>query len=124
VTVSGKRRRIVFRTINTGRILMNVTLAPEFERLVNEKLQAGEYRSAADVLNAAMELFKEREEDRAVLRGVVAGEALPIDGRFDARLATLLEEAEEGGEATGMTAQDWDDIEREALAILRSGKTA
>ena len=103
---------------------MKVTLAPEFERLVNEKLQAGEYRSADDVLNAAMELFKEREEDRAVLLGVNAGEALPIDGRFDARLEMLLEEAERTGEPTEMTAQDWDDIEREGLAILRSRKAA
>ena len=103
---------------------MNVMLAPEFERLLNEKLQAGEYRSADEVLNAAMELFKEREEDRAVLRGVNAGEALPMDGRFDARLEMLLEEGEQSGEATEMTAKDWDDIEREALAILRSKKTA
>ena len=103
---------------------MNVMLAPEFERLLNEKLQAGEYRSADEVLNAAMELFKEREEDRAVLRGVNAGEALPMDGRFDARLEMLLEEGEQSGEPTEMTAQDWDDIEREALAILRSRKTA
>jgi putative addiction module CopG family antidote len=103
---------------------MNVMLAPEFERLLNEKLQAGEYRSADDVLNAAMELFKEREEDRAVLRGVNAGEALPVDGRFDTRLEMLLEEGEQSGEPTEMTAQDWDDIEREALAILRSKKTA
>ena len=103
---------------------MNVTLAPEFERFLEEKLQAGEYRSANDVLNAAMELFKEREEDRAVLRGVNAGESLPVDGRFDARLEMLLEEAEQSGEPTEMTAQDWDDIEREALAILRSKKTA
>jgi putative addiction module CopG family antidote len=97
---------------------MNVMLAPEFERLLNEKLQAGEYRSADEVLNAAMELFKEREEDRAVLRGVNAGEALPMDGRIDARLEMLLEEAEHSGEPTEMTAADWDDIEREALAIL------
>jgi putative addiction module CopG family antidote len=103
---------------------MNVMLAPEFERLLNEKLQAGEYRSADDVLNAAMELFKEREEDRAVLRGVNAGEALPLDGRFDTRLEMLLEEGEHSGEPTEMTAQDWDDIERETLAILRSRKTA
>jgi putative addiction module CopG family antidote len=103
---------------------MNVMLAPEFERLLNEKLQAGEYRSADEVLNAAMELFKEREEDRAVLRGVNAGEALPMDGRFDARLEMLLEEGEQSGEPTEMTAKDWDDIEREALAILRSKKTA
>ena len=99
-------------------------LAPEFERLLNEKLQAGEYRSADEVLNAAMELFKEREEDRSVLREVNAGEALPMDGRFDARLEMLLEEGEQSGEPTEMTAQDWDDIEREALAILRSKKTA
>ena len=103
---------------------MNVMLAPEFERLLNEKLQAGEYRSADEVLNAAMELFKEREEDRSVLREVNAGEALPMDGRFDARLEMLLEEGEQSGEPTEMTAQDWDDIEREALAILRSKKTA
>ena len=53
-----------------------------------------------------------------------AGEALPMDGLFDARLEMLLEEAERSGEATEMTAQDWDDIEREVLAILRSRKTA
>ena len=103
---------------------MNVTLAPEFERLLNEKLQAGEYRSADDVLNAAMDLFREREEDRAVLRGVNTCEALPVDGRFDARLEMLLEEAGQMGEPTEMTAQDWDDIEREGLAVLRSRKTA
>src|ERR1035437_5958640 len=103
---------------------MNVTLAPEFESLLKEKLQAGEYRSADDVLNAAMELFKEREEDRTVLRGVNAGEPLPIDERLGARLEMLLEEAEQSGEPTEMTAEDWDDIEQEALAILRSGKTA
>ena len=103
---------------------MNVTLAPEFERLLKEKLQAGEYRSADDVLNAAKELFKEREEDRAVLRRVNAGEALPINGRFDDRLEMLLEEAGQSGEPTEMTAQDWDDIEREGLAILKSRKTA
>lgn len=103
---------------------MNVSLAPEFENLLKEKLRAGEYRSADEVLNAAMELFKKREEDRAAVRGDYAGEALPIDGRFDARLEMLLEEAEESGEPTEMTAQDWDDIEREGLAILKSRKTA
>jgi hypothetical protein len=58
-----------------------------------------------------------------MLRGDNSGEALPMDGRFDARLEVLLEEAERSGEPTEMTARDWDDIEREALAILRSRKT-
>jgi hypothetical protein len=35
-------------------------------------------------------------------------------------LEMLLAEAEQGGDPTEMTAQDWDDIEREGLAILRS----
>jgi hypothetical protein len=48
------------------------------------------------------------------------GEALPMDGGFDARLEMLLEEAERSGEPTEMTAQDWDDIEWETLAILGS----
>ena len=56
-----------------------------------------------------------------MLRGVNAGEALPMDGRYDARLEMLLEE---GGEPTEMTTADWDNIEREALANLRSKKTA
>jgi hypothetical protein len=55
-----------------------------------------------------------------MVRGDNAGEALPMDGLFDARLEVLLEEAERSGEPTEMTAQDWDDIEREALAILGS----
>ena len=59
-----------------------------------------------------------------MLRGDNAGEALPMDGRFDARLEMLLEEAEQSGEPTEMTAGDWDDIEREGLAILKSRKTA
>jgi putative addiction module CopG family antidote len=103
---------------------MNVTLAPQFARLLNDKLEAGEYRSADDVLNAAMALFKEREEDRVAVRSVNTGAALPVNDRFCARLEMLLEEAVQSGEPTEMTVQDWDDIEREGLAILKSEKTA
>jgi len=99
---------------------MNVTLSPEFEKLVNEKIQTGEYRSADEVLNTAMRLLKERDEDRAVLQRVNMGEPLPLDERFQARLEMLLEEAEDGGPPTEMTDQDWDDIEREGMARLRS----
>jgi len=102
---------------------MNVTLPPEFESLVKEKIQAGEYRSADEVLNTAMRLFKEHEEDRAVIHRVNAGEALPVDGRFNSRLEMLLDEAG-SDELTEMTPQDWDDIEREGLAILDSRKRA
>ena len=102
---------------------MNVTLAPEFEELLNEKLQSGEYGSANEVIHAAMALFKERENDFAIIRRVNSGEALPFDNRFDARLAMLLEEAGQSGEPTEMTGKDWNEIEREAMLILQSRKS-
>jgi len=103
---------------------MNVTLDPKYEFLVRQKLQSGEYRSAEEVVNAGLQLLAERDEDRRVLLQVNAGEPLPVDERFDTRLEMLLQEAEDGGEATEMTQQDWDDIRREGLAIIRSRKPA
>jgi putative addiction module CopG family antidote len=101
---------------------MNVTLAPDLERLLNDKLESGEYRSADEVINAAMRLFRDREEDQAVLQRMNAGDPLPIDEQFPTRLEALLEEAEDSGEPTEMTSEDWDDIERDAMEVLNSGK--
>jgi putative addiction module CopG family antidote len=101
---------------------MDVTLSPEFEKLVHEKLEAGEYQSADEVLNAAMQLFKEREEDRAVLRQTNLGEPLPADERFASRLEMLLSEAEESGPPVEMTEQDWGDVRRAGLARINRQK--
>ncbi len=101
---------------------MNITLSPEFERLVNEKLKAGEYRSADEVVNAALRLFKERDEDRAVIARVNLGEPLPAD-RFDTRLEMLLTEAEESGEAVDLTELDWEDIRRSSTARVKNRKS-
>jgi hypothetical protein len=56
-------------------------------------------------MGKAVELLKELEE---------------AEGRLD----KLLQEAEDSGPATEMTAQDWADIENEGLKRLRSGKSA
>ena len=40
---------------------MTVTLNPEHERMVNEELQAGHYRSAEEVIGRALEALRERE---------------------------------------------------------------
>ena len=42
----------------------------------------------------------------------------------DNRIELLLQEAEDSGDYTEMTAQDWEDIEREGLALLRARKSA
>jgi len=45
---------------------MSLTLNAEHERLVNEELRAGHYRSAEEVIGRALEALKER--DHASLR--------------------------------------------------------
>jgi putative addiction module CopG family antidote len=97
---------------------MNVTLDPKFEFLVRQKLESGEYRSAEEIVNAALQLLSERDEDRRVLLQVYEGEPLPVDERFETRLEALLREAEDSGEPTEMTEQDWDDFRREGLSVI------
>ncbi len=84
---------------------MNVSLTPELERFLNEQVRSGRYSSKEEALGKAVELLKEMEE-------------------AEGRLETLLQEDEDSGPATEMTAQDWADIENEGLKRLRSGKPA
>ena len=84
---------------------MNVSLAPELERFLNEQVRSGRYASPEEAVGKAVELLKEMEEG-------------------ESRLETLLEEAEDSGPATAMTSQDWADIENEGLKMLRSRKSA
>jgi hypothetical protein len=42
----------------------------------------------------------------------------------DNRIEQLLQEAEDSGDCTEMTAHDWEDIEREGLALLNARKSA
>lgn len=43
---------------------MNVSLTPELERLVNDKVETGLYTSASEVVREALRLLKERDEVR------------------------------------------------------------
>ncbi len=45
---------------------MNVSLPPELERLVDEKVASGLYDSASDVVRDALRLMRERDEVRAL----------------------------------------------------------
>ncbi len=46
---------------------MNVSLTPELESLVDEKVQTGMYQTASEVVREALRLLKERDETK--LRG-------------------------------------------------------
>jgi putative addiction module CopG family antidote len=101
---------------------MQVILSPEFEELVKEKIRSGEYLSADDVINAAMQLLKDRDADMAVIEAVNSGEPLPDDERLQNRVAILLDQAGESGPPVEMTDEDWEDIRREGMERIRLHK--
>lgn len=78
---------------------MNVSLTPELERLVHDKVLGGRYLSASEVVREALRLLEERDQMREFkldeLRRLVAvgieaidrGEVSPLD--LDATLAEI-----------------------------------
>lgn len=52
---------------------MNVSLTPELERLVNDKVESGLYQTASEVVREALRLLKERDQAREQLRADVHG---------------------------------------------------
>ena len=50
---------------------MNVSLTPELERPVNEKVESGLYQTASEVVREALRLLKERDHARKHLRADV-----------------------------------------------------
>lgn len=71
--------------------IMNVSLTPRLERLVNEKVASGRYGSASEVVREALRLLEEREQLRhaelerlrrnvgAGLRALDRGDSVPFD---------------------------------------------
>ena len=50
---------------------MNVSLTPELERLVIDKVESGLYQTASEVVREALRLLKERDNSREDLRADV-----------------------------------------------------
>jgi antitoxin ParD1/3/4 len=63
---------------------MDVSLKPELERFIAEKIKAGEYASANDIVNEALEVLKEQDEftpeHEAYLRSEVRKGLKQLDG--------------------------------------------
>lgn len=55
---------------------MNVSLTPELEALVNEKVLSGDYNSASEVVREALRLLKEEDELRKIRREEVRREVM------------------------------------------------
>ena len=73
---------------------MNVSLTPELERFVQEKVHSGRYTSASEVVREALRLLEEHEKVRAA-------QLAEFHEEIDRRLASL----EHGEGINGATAQ-------------------
>ena len=73
---------------------MNVSLTPELERLVEEKVKTGMYQTASEVVREGLRLLNERDQRFATLRSDVRSGFEAIDrGEFeehDARTSKQL----------------------------------
>jgi antitoxin ParD1/3/4 len=52
--------------ISKGAMRMNVSLTPELEKLVDEKVKSGMYTSASEVVREGLRLLHEQEELRRI----------------------------------------------------------
>jgi Arc/MetJ-type ribon-helix-helix transcriptional regulator len=96
---------------------MTLTLPPELEQQINNLVLRGAYPNTEAVLVDAVKVLV-REQERQRIESL-----LEANGIDEGRLMQLLQEAEDSGGYTEMTAQDWKDIEREGLAIVNARKS-
>jgi len=63
---------------------MNVSLTPELEKLVNEEVESGRYKSASEVVREGLRLLEFRRKQFEALRsdiqaGLSSGKSAPLD---------------------------------------------
>ncbi len=87
---------------------MNVSLTPELERLVHQKVQTGRYNSASEVVREALRLMEERDAVQALHKDEIrkqiaagmaslrAGDSVDGDEFFDALEAELAQSEQSG----------------------------
>jgi Arc/MetJ-type ribon-helix-helix transcriptional regulator len=91
---------------------MNVALPSELEKRVNETVERGEFTSRDKFFEEAAELLLCLRQGN--------GAPIPIDDQWEKRLDALVEEAQASGEATEMADQDWAEVERTGLTLMRA----
>jgi len=63
---------------------MNVSLTPELEKLVNQKVKTGMYQTASEVIREGLRLLNERDQRvEGLRRDIDAGFAAVEEGEFN-----------------------------------------
>ena len=82
---------------------MNLTLKPETEKLVKERVERGEYKDVSELVDEAIHYLLDMDT-------------------VEAELEALVQEGIESGPAAEMTAEDFENIRREVRAKPRKGQ--
>jgi antitoxin ParD1/3/4 len=85
---------------------MNISLTPQLEQLVQERVKSGRYTSASEVIREALRMMEEK------------------DRLLEAKLEQLRQDIREGVESGPATAWDPDEIKREGRARRAVRNTA
>lgn len=85
---------------------MNVSLTPELEQYINDKVATGRYASASEVVREALRAQEARERKFAALK---------------ADIDAAIKEVEEG-KAIEMTPEAWEDLKQRARAAYDSAQ--
>ncbi len=86
---------------------MNVSLTPQLEALVRQKVETGLYNNASEVVREALRLLDERDQRQSWLRSKMA----------------TAEEQVKRGEVVEFTDELLDELDREVDERLRRGDT-
>lgn len=78
---------------------MNVSLTPELEMLVNEKVKSGDYNSASEVVREALRLLKEQDELKRIRREELRREVMKGVEEIRNGKGTVYNSAQELAEA-------------------------
>jgi antitoxin ParD1/3/4 len=90
---------------------MNVSLTPELENLVQEKVKSGNYNSASEVIREALRLLKEQDQLREIRREEVRREVMKGVEQIQNGQYTTISSSEEA-------AQLAEKIKREGREII------
>lgn len=81
---------------------MNISLTPELQQLVNDKVRTGMYQTASEVIREGLRLLRERDQSLAALRhGVQAGFEAVERGEFSEFQAGEIDELADRVKARG-----------------------
>ncbi len=95
---------------------MNLTLTADLEKRVSESVARGDFASRDEFFREAAELLLDLHRD--------CGSPVAVDEHWENHVEAFIEEAQASGEATEMKSQDWEEVERQGLALIKARKKA